>query len=51
MPALCLGALFLPLVALADGGAVARADSGHTAWMLVATALVLLMTLPGLALF
>lgn len=51
VPALCLGALFLPLVALADGGAVARADSGHTAWMLVATALVLLMTLPGLALF
>ena len=26
-------------------------DSGDTAWMLVATALVLLMTLPGLALF
>lgn len=26
-------------------------DAGHTAWMLVATALVMLMTLPGLALF
>ena len=26
-------------------------DSGDTAWMLTATALVLLMTLPGLALF
>jgi Amt family ammonium transporter len=26
-------------------------DAGHTAWMLTATALVLLMTLPGLALF
>jgi Amt family ammonium transporter len=26
-------------------------DSGHTSWMLVSTALVLLMTLPGLALF
>ena len=26
-------------------------DSGHTAWMIVATALVLFMTLPGLALF
>ncbi|MDB4354060.1 ammonium transporter [Akkermansiaceae bacterium] len=26
-------------------------DSGHTAWMLTATVLVLLMTLPGLALF
>jgi Amt family ammonium transporter len=28
-----------------------RIDSGDTAWMLTATALVLLMTLPGLALF
>ena len=27
------------------------ADTGHTAWMLAATALVLFMTLPGLALF
>src|ERR1700761_8833186 len=26
-------------------------DSGHTAWILVSTALVLLMTIPGLALF
>ena len=26
-------------------------DSGNTAWVLVASALVLLMTLPGLALF
>ena len=30
--------------------AVAAIDSGDTAWMIVATALVLLMTLPGLAL-
>src|SRR5699024_4652884 len=29
----------------------ATPDSGDTAWMLVATALVLFMTLPGLALF
>jgi Amt family ammonium transporter len=29
----------------------AAADPGHTAWMLSATALVLFMTLPGLALF
>ena len=29
----------------------ATADAGHTAWMLSATAFVLLMTLPGLALF
>ena len=31
--------------------AVPPIDSGDTAWMLTATALVLLMTLPGLALF
>jgi len=30
---------------------VAKADSGDTAWMLTATMLVLLMTIPGLALF
>jgi Amt family ammonium transporter len=30
---------------------VAKIDSGDTAWMLVSSALVLLMTLPGLALF
>ena len=29
----------------------AKLDSGDTAWMLTATALVLLMTIPGLALF
>ncbi len=29
----------------------ATADSGHTAWILTATALVLFMTLPGLSLF
>jgi len=32
-----------------DGGSVV--DSGHTAWVLTATALVLFMTMPGLALF
>jgi ammonium transporter, Amt family len=30
---------------------VPKVDSGDTAWMIVATALVLLMTIPGLALF
>jgi Amt family ammonium transporter len=30
---------------------VLQPDSGHTAWMITATALVLFMTLPGLALF
>jgi len=42
-------------LALAAGPALAQApaaaDSGDTAWLLSATALVLLMTLPGLALF
>lgn len=45
--------LLLPFLAssamAADGAAVV--DSGNTAWILTATALVLLMTLPGLALF
>jgi Amt family ammonium transporter len=43
-----LTALLLPLPALA---APPVANPGDTAWMIVATALVLLMTLPGLALF
>ena len=30
---------------------IASLDSGNTAWMITATALVLFMTLPGLALF
>jgi Amt family ammonium transporter len=41
----------LPLVASAQEGAAPALDSGDTAWMLVATALVLFMTLPGLSLF
>lgn len=46
-----------PLAALAFAGAAqaqpaeAVANPGHTAWILAATALVLFMTLPGLALF
>ena len=40
------GLLLLPSVAQADG-----LDSGDTAWILTSTALVLFMTLPGLALF
>ncbi len=44
------------LAFVASGGGAAEAaetalNSGDTAWMLVATALVLMMTLPGLALF
>src|ERR1700716_3858573 len=59
-----LFALLLALPAFADDAAPAAAaaaaaaptgppklDSGDTAWMLASTALVLLMTIPGLALF
>lgn len=42
-----IGLAFLPGFALAETGA----DSGDTAWILTATALVLFMTLPGLAFF
>ena len=34
-----------------SGGAPVKLDSGDTAWMLTSTALVLMMTIPGLALF
>jgi Amt family ammonium transporter len=42
-------ALCLPAVAAAD--TVPKLNSGDTAWMLTSTALVLFMTIPGLALF
>ncbi len=45
-----LPALLFALPALADD-APPKIDSGDTAWMLSSTALVLLMTVPGLALF
>ncbi|MGA0073417.1 MAG: ammonium transporter [Steroidobacteraceae bacterium] len=45
-------ASLLPGLALAEEAAEAVGpDSGDTAWMLTATALVLLMTIPGLSLF
>ena len=48
-------ALALPLLAMAAPAfaedAAPKLDSGDTAWMLTSTALVLLMTIPGLALF
>ena len=43
--------LLLPGAAFAQAAAPASLDGANTAWMLVATALVLLMTLPGVALF
>src|ERR1044071_7016577 len=51
-----LGALMsfvaLPGLAMAQEAAAAPAiNSGDTAWMLISTALVLFMTIPGLALF
>ena len=47
--AVTAGVLLVPGVALADSKPTL--DSGNTAWMIAATALVLLMTLPGLGLF
>src|SRR5262245_37092195 len=47
-----LSALVALAAGLCPGFAMAQEiDSGSTAWMLTSTALVLLMTLPGLALF
>ena len=42
-----IGLAFMPGFALAESGA----DSGDTAWILTATALILFMTLPGLSFF
>ena len=46
---LLLSGLAFPLLGLADEAPTL--DTGNTAWMLTSTALVLLMTIPGLALF
>lgn len=46
--ALSLGMLAMPLEALAQDGGT---SAGDTAWIITATALVLFMSLPGLALF
>ena len=47
------GTLFLPVMAMAQAAAAEKPklDTGDTAWMLTSTALVLMMTIPGLALF
>ncbi|MBI5886614.1 MAG: ammonium transporter [Deltaproteobacteria bacterium] len=47
----CLCLLMMPVIASAEEAAAAKIDTGDTAWVLVSTALVLLMTAPGLALF
>jgi ammonium transporter, Amt family len=54
--AAAIGSLMASAAALAQSAAPAAAapvkiDSGDTAWMLTSTALVLMMTIPGLALF
>jgi Amt family ammonium transporter len=41
----------MAVTAVAGTPAVLKIDTGDTAWMIVATALVMLMTIPGLALF
>src|SRR6201746_1316380 len=46
-----LPTLLLAMPAFAEDAPAAKIDSGDTAWMLVSTALVLMMTIPGLALF
>ena len=43
-----LAAMATPAIAFADDGGL---NTGDTAWILTATALVLFMSLPGLALF
>ena len=40
-----------PAPAASSAPALAKIDSGDTAWVLMSSALVLLMTAPGLALF
>jgi Amt family ammonium transporter len=49
--ALALALAALPAAVHAQAPAAAPADSGDTAWIITASALVLLMTLPGLGLF
>ncbi len=49
IPKIICALLLLPLNVFAQD--TASIDSGDTAWMIVATALVLFMTLPGLSLF
>ena len=40
-----------PVAAAAPAGQAPKIDTGDTAWVLMSSALVLLMTAPGLALF
>src|SRR5262245_8425040 len=49
--AVTLGLIFAAAPALAQDATTAEIDGADTAWMISATALVLMMTIPGLALF
>jgi ammonium transporter, Amt family len=49
--AFALSMFLAPGVAAAQDGAIDVANSGDTAWILTSSALVLMMTIPGLALF
>ena len=44
-------AMLAPMAAMAQDGAIDAADTGDTAWILVSSAFVLMMTMPGLTLF
>ena len=44
-------AMAVPTVAAAQEGAIDVADTGDTAWILISSALVLMMAMPGLTLF
>src|SRR5579872_8442 len=46
-----LALVSLPFTSLGAFAATPKFDSGDTAWMLISSALVLMMTIPGLALF
>lgn len=46
-----LGTLLAPVAAQAQEAVIDAADSGDTAWILVSSAFVLMMTMPGLTLF
>ncbi len=48
---LVLPAIFIPALLCAQDKAVAVVNSGDSAWLLTSSALVLLMTMPGLAMF
>ncbi|ENX16893.1 hypothetical protein F895_01351 [Acinetobacter sp. CIP 64.2] len=50
-PEIAATAAATPVEATPAPAATAKLDTGDTAWILVSTALVLLMTIPGLALF